>query len=50
MIRSLALLGALLPTISAPIPAQDKGTVTRMIVPWPANGDTDNVFRALAPF
>jgi tripartite-type tricarboxylate transporter receptor subunit TctC len=42
-------LVAVLLQLGFPADAQYSGSTVKMIVPWPAGGDTDNVFRALAP-
>ncbi len=45
----LALAGVLISAVVAPAGAQFPERPIKMIVPWAAGGDTDNIFRPLAP-
>jgi tripartite-type tricarboxylate transporter receptor subunit TctC len=48
--KILAFVAALLTvSFSAPLQAQYPDRAIKMIVPWAAGGDTDNIFRPLAP-
>ena len=47
---AIALAGALIAGLSAPLAAQQfPDRAIKLIVPWAAGGDTDNIFRPLAP-
>ena len=47
MFRFLALLAAAL--LAAPVHAAYPDRPVKLIVPWAAGGDTDNIFRPFAP-
>jgi tripartite-type tricarboxylate transporter receptor subunit TctC len=47
-LAALSVLGVAL-SASAPAAAEFPDRAIKMIVPWPAGGDTDNIFRPLAP-
>ena len=51
MKKTILVLAAVLlsASLAAPASAQYPDRAVKMIVPWAAGGDTDNIFRPLAP-